>query len=134
MSDIKTINADEAYQMVKENKCNLIDIRELNELELTGKVEGVLKPYTYGKFRSFYFLLDPNSDVLKMVKLIKIKKLFGKFCDPNSDVFKNGQIDKDLVLSGGEMSVKSLTEKGFKNISHIEGGFGSISNSSFKIV
>ena len=39
MSDIKTINADEAYQMVKENKCNLIDIRELNELELTGKVE-----------------------------------------------------------------------------------------------
>ena len=35
MSDIKTINADEAYQMVQENKCNLIDIRELNELELT---------------------------------------------------------------------------------------------------
>ena len=40
MSDIKTINADEAYQMVQENKCNLIDIRELNELELAGRVEG----------------------------------------------------------------------------------------------
>ena len=61
--------------------------------------------------------------------------------DPNSDVFKNGEIDKDkevvLFCAGGvrsEMSVKSLNEKGFKNISHIEGGFGSISNSSFKIV
>ena len=45
--------------------------------------------------------------------------------------------NKEIVLfcAGGirsEMSVKSLTEKGFKNISHIEGGFGSISNSSFK--
>ena len=61
--------------------------------------------------------------------------------DPNSEIFKNGQIDKDketvLFCAGGirsEMSVKSLTEKGFKNISHIEGGFESISNSSFKIV
>ena len=47
--------------------------------------------------------------------------------------------DKEIVLfcAGGvrsEMSVKSLIEKGLKNISHIEGGFGSISNSSFKIV
>jgi len=61
--------------------------------------------------------------------------------DPESDVFKSGQLDKDkemvLFCAGGirsEMSVKSLTEKGFKNISHIEGGFGSISNSNFKIV
>ena len=47
--------------------------------------------------------------------------------------------DKEVVLfcAGGvrsEMSVKSLTAKGLKNISHIEGGFGSMSNSSFKIV
>ena len=114
MSDIKTINADEAYQMVQENKCNLIDIRELNELELRGKVEGA------------NHIPMGNLEVL---------------LDPNSEVFKNGQIDKHkevvLFCAGGirsEMSVKSLIEKGFKNISHIEGGFGSISNSSFKIV
>ena len=114
MSEIKTINANEAYQMVQENKCNLIDVRELNELELTGRVEGAIH------------IPMGNLDIL---------------FDPNSDVFKNGQIDKDkevvLFCAGGvrsEMSVKSLTEKGFKNISHIEGGFGSISNSSFKIV
>ena len=114
MSEIKTINAEEAYKKVQENKCNLIDIRELNELELTGRVEG--------------------ADHIPMGNLEAL-------LDPNSDVFKNSQIDKDkevvLFCAGGvrsEMSVKSLAKKGFKNISHIEGGFGSISNSSFKIV
>ena len=114
MSEIKTINAEEAYQMIQENKCNLIDIRELNELELTGRVEGANH--------------IPMGDLENLL-------------DPNSEIFKNGQIDKDkeivLFCAGGirsEMSVKSLIEKGFKNISHIEGGFGSISDSSFKIV
>ena len=112
--EISTISADQAYQMVQENKCNLIDIRELNELKLSGRVEGA------------NHIPMGNLEVL---------------LDPNSDVYKNGQIDKDkevvLFCAGGirsEMSVKSLTEKGFKNISHIEGGFGSINNSSFKIV
>ena len=114
MSEIKTISAEEAYQMVQEKKCNLIDVRELNELELTGRVEGA------------NHIPMGDLDIL---------------LDPNNDVFKNGKIDKDkevvLFCAGGvrsEMSVKSLTEKGFKNISHIEGGFGSICNSSFKIV
>ena len=112
--EISTISADQAYQMVQEKKCNLIDIRELNELELAGRVEGA------------------NHIPMGNIEIL---------LDPNSDVFKNGQIDKDkevvLFCAGGirsEMSVKSLTEKGFKNISHIEGGFGSIINSSFKIV
>ncbi|WP_440656532.1 rhodanese-like domain-containing protein [Candidatus Pelagibacter sp. HIMB1509] len=112
--EISTISADQAYQMVQENKCNLIDIRELNELELTGRVEGA-----------------------NHIPMGNLETLL----DPNSDVFKNGQIDKNkevvLFCAGGvrsEMSVKSLTKKGFKNISHIEGGFGSIINSSFKIV
>ena len=114
MSDIKTINADEAYQMVKENKCNLIDIRELNELEIIGKVEGA-----------------------NHIPMGNLEALL----DPNSEIFKDGLIHKDkevvLFCAGGirsEMSVKSLIGKGFKNISHIEGGFGSISDSSFKIV
>ena len=112
--EISTISADQAYKMVQEKKCNLIDIRELNELELAGRVEGA------------------NHIPMGNIEIL---------LDPNSDVFINGQIDKDkevvLFCAGGirsEMSVKSLTEKGFKNISHIEGGFGSIINSSFKIV
>ena len=35
MSEIKTIDADQAYQMVQDKNCNLIDIRESNELENT---------------------------------------------------------------------------------------------------
>ena len=114
MSEIKTINADQAYQLVQDNKCNLVDIRELNELELTGRVDGA-----------------------SHIPMGNLETLL----DTDSDVYKNGLIDKDkevvLFCAGGirsEMSVKSLTEKGFKNISHIEGGFGSINNSSFKIV
>ena len=39
MQEIKTINADDAFDMVKKNNCNLIDIRDSRELENTGKVE-----------------------------------------------------------------------------------------------
>jgi len=35
LKEIKTINADEAFQMVQDKNCNLIDIRESNELENT---------------------------------------------------------------------------------------------------
>ena len=40
LKEIKTINADEAFQMVQDKNCNLIDIRESNELENTGTVQG----------------------------------------------------------------------------------------------
>ena len=30
LKEIKTINADQAFKMVQEKNCNLIDIREIN--------------------------------------------------------------------------------------------------------
>ena len=39
MQEINSISSDEAFKMVEENNCNLIDIREGNELESTGKLE-----------------------------------------------------------------------------------------------
>ena len=113
-SEIKTINADQAYQMTKDNTCNLIDIREINELENSGRVEGA------------------NHIPRGMLEV---------FLDPNSPIFKNGQLDQNkefiLFCAGGvrsALAVKSLKEMGYLNISHIEGGFSSISNSKFKIV
>ena len=113
-SEIKTINADQAYQMTKDNTCNLIDIREINELENSGIVEGA------------------NHIPRGMLEV---------FLDPNSPIFKNGQLDqnKEFVLfcAGGvrsALAAKSLKEMGYLNISHIDGGFSSISNSKFKIV
>ena len=113
-SEIKTINADLAYQMIKDDTCNLIDIREINELENSGRVEGA-------------------SHIPRGMLEV--------FLDPNSLFFRNGQLDqnKEFVLfcAGGvrsALAVKSLKEMGYLNISHIDGGFSSISNSKFKIV
>jgi rhodanese-related sulfurtransferase len=114
MQEIKTISADEALKMVEDNKCNLIDIREDNELESTGKVE--------------------NSVHIPRGKL-------EIFLDPNSVLFQQGVLDqnKEMVFfcAGGvrsALAVKALKNMGYEKISHIEGGFGSISQSKFKIV
>ena len=114
MQEIKTISADEALKMVEENNCNLIDIREGNELESTGKVE--------------------NSVHIPRGKL-------EIFLDPSSALFQQGVLDqnKEMVLfcAGGvrsALAVKALKNMGYEKISHIEGGFGSISQSKFKIV
>ena len=114
MQEIKTINADEALKMVEDNNCNLIDIRDTRELENTGKVENSV---------------HVPRGVLEI------------YMDPNSALFKQGALDqnKEMVLfcAGGvrsALAVKALKNMGYEKISHIEGGFGSISQSKFKIV
>ena len=114
MSEIKTIDSEEAYQMVQNKNCNLIDIRESNELENTGSVEGA-------------------SHIPRGMLEV--------YLDPNSPVFQNGQIDqnKEFVLfcAGGvrsALAVKSLKDMGYQKVSHIDGGFGSIASSKFKII
>ena len=114
MQEIKTINADEAYKMVEDNNCNLIDIREARELEKTGSVE--------------------NSVHIS-------RGMMEIFLDPNSAYFQQGKLDqnKEMVLfcAGGvrsALAVKALQNMGYEKVSHIEGGFGAISQSKFKIV
>ena len=114
LKEIKTINADQAFKMVQEKNCNLIDIREINELQNSGRVEGA------------------NHIPRGMLEV---------YLDPNSPIFQNGQIDKNkefvLFCAGGvrsALAVKSLKDMGYEKISHIDGGFAAISNSSFKII
>ena len=114
MNEIKTIDAGEAYQMVQNKNCNLIDIRETNELENTGSVQGA-------------------SHIPRGMLEV--------YLDPNSPVFQNGQIDqnKEFVLfcAGGvrsALAVKSLKDMGYQKVSHIDGGFGSLASSKFKII
>ena len=113
MNEIKTINADQAFEKVKNNNCNLIDIRETEELENSGRIEGA-------------------SHVPRGMLEVSL--------DPNSMIFENGQIDKNkefvLFCAGGvrsALAVKSLKDMGYKKISHIEGGFAALSRSKFKI-
>ena len=114
LKEIKTINVEEAYELTAKNQCNLIDIRDIRELEKEGRVENSLHiPRGMLEF----------------------------WMDPKSAYFKDGKIDssKELVLfcAGGlrsALATKSLKDMGFKKISHIEGGFNSIKQSKFKIV
>ena len=98
---------------INDNKCNLIDIRDIRELQNSGKVENSIH--------------IPRG----MLEFWK---------DPNSAYFKEGKIDmdKELVLfcAGGlrsALAAKSLKDMGFEKVSHIDGGFGAMKNKGFKI-
>ncbi len=113
MEEIKTISGDDAYKLLEENNCNLIDIRDSKELELTGTVE--------------------NS--------INIPRGLLEFqLDPNGNLIQNGIIDpnKETVLfcaAGGRsaLATKTLKEMGYKKVCHIAGGFSALQSSKFKI-
>ena len=114
LKEIKTIDTDQAFKMVEEKKCNLIDIREVRELEREGRVE------------------SSNHIPRGMLEF---------WLDPESQYFKEGKLDqnKEMVLfcAGGlrsALAAKTLIDMGFKNVSHIDGGFGAIRQSKFKIV
>jgi|TARA_B100000965_G_scaffold395951_1_gene410193 rhodanese-related sulfurtransferase len=114
LKEVKTINTDEAYKMLQEDKCNLIDIRDVRELEKQGRVE--------------------NSHHIP-------RGMLEFWLDPESSYFKQGKLDlnKEMVLfcAGGlrsALAAKSLKDMGFEKVSHIDGGFGLIKQSKFKIV
>ena len=113
-TEVKTINTDQALALVKDNKCNLIDIRDVRELEKEGRVE--------------------NS--------VHIPRGMLEFwIDPNSQYFKEGKLDldKEMVLfcaagARSALAAKALQDMGFEKVSHVEGGFGAIKQSEFKII
>ena len=114
LSEIKTISPDEALSMMNEDKCNIIDIRDIRELERDGRVE--------------------NSNHIP-------RGMLEFWLDPDSPYFKDGKLDmnKEMVLfcAGGmrsALAAKTLKDMGFEKVSHIDGGFGAIRNSKFKIV
>jgi hypothetical protein len=114
LKKIKTISPEEALKLSNEDKCNLIDIRDGRELQKEGKVE--------------------NAQHIP-------RGMLEFWLDPESIYFKDGKLDvnKEMVLfcAGGlrsALAAKSLQDMGFKKVSHIDGGFGSIKQSNFKIV
>ena len=114
LEEIKTINTDEAVKLHEDKKCNLIDIRDVRELERDGRVEG-----------SHHI---PRG-------------MLEFWIDPGSPYFQQGKLDQDkemvLFCAGGlrsALAAKTLKDMGFKKVSHIDGGFGAIKQSKFKIV
>ena len=114
LKEVKTISKDEAHKMANDKQCNLIDIRDIRELQKEGQVEGA------------------NHIPRGMLEF---------WLDPESVYFKDGKLDlnKEMVLfcAGGlrsALAAKTLTEMGFEKVSHIDGGFGALKNSKFKII
>ena len=113
LKEIKTISPEEALEKLNKDTCNLIDIRDVRELEKEGRVEGSLHiPRGMLEF----------------------------WIDPNSAYYKQGKIDpsKEIVLfcAGGlrsALAAKSLQDMGFKNVSHVDGGFSAIKDGDFEI-
>ena len=113
LSEIKTITPKEALEMVNSNKCNLIDIRDGLELQREGRVE--------------------NSHHVS-------RGLLEFSIHPESAYIQNNQMDlnKETVLfcaAGGRsaLAAKTLKEMGFKNVSHVEGGFSLMVQKGFKV-
>ena len=113
LNEVKTITPEQAIKLVNENKCNLIDIRDMTELQKLGTVEN-----------SFHI---PRG-------------LLEFSIHPESAYVQNNQLDlnKETVLysaAGGRsaLAAKTLKEMGFNNVSHIEGGFGLMVQKGFKI-
>ena len=114
LKHIKTINSEDAFKKFDQNECNLIDLRDIRELQNEGQVEGA------------------NHIPRGMLEF---------WLDPESPYFKEGKLDmnKEMVLfcAGGlrsALAAKTLNDMGFKNVSHVDGGFGAIKHSKFKII
>ena len=113
LKDVKTITPDEAVKLSNENKCNLIDIRDANELQKLGQIEN-----SYNISRGLLeFSIHPDSAFIQREK-IDLQKELVVFC-----------------AAGGRsaLAAKTLKEMGFTNVSHVEGRFGAMVNSGFKI-
>ena len=114
LDQIKTISTDEAFEKSSKNECNLIDIRDIRELDKEGRVE--------------------NSNHIP-------RGMLEFWLDPDSVYFKDGKLDmnKEMVLfcAGGlrsALAAKTLQDMGFKKVSHIDGGFAALKQSKFKII
>jgi rhodanese-related sulfurtransferase len=114
LKEIKTISTEEAHNLFSNNLCNLIDIRDIRELENEGRLE--------------------NSSHIP-------RGMLEFWLDPESPYFKEGKLDlnKEMVLfcAGGlrsALGAKSLRDMGYKKVSHIDGGFAALKQSKFKVV
>ena len=114
LKEINSISADEALKKINNKECNLIDIRDIRELEKEGRVE--------------------NSSHIP-------RGMLEFWLDAESVYFKDGKLDisKEMVLfcAGGlrsALAAKSLKDMGFEKVSHVDGGFSSIKNSGFTII
>ncbi len=111
---IETISADKAKELAEKKEITFIDVRDIRELWK----EGTVKDSIHIPRGMIEFWLDPSSTYFKANKIKDIKKMV-LFCA--------------LGLRSA-LATKSLTDMGFKNVAHIDGGFDALKKAGLNIV
>ena len=114
LNQIKTITPEEGLKKNNNNECNLIDIRDANELEKEGRIENSIH-MSRGLLE---FSIHPESVLVKKEKL---------------------DLNKEIVLfcaAGGRsaLAAKTLKDMGFEKVSHVDGGLRLMQSSGFKVI
>ena len=114
LKSVNTISPEIAMDLLKNKKCNLIDIRDVRELQKEGRIS--------------------KSEHIP-------RGMLEFWMDPDSAYFREGKLDMDkemvLFCAGGlrsALAAKSLIDMGFEKVSHIDGGFASMKAKGFEIV
>ena len=111
---IENLNSDEVKQLAEKKEITLIDIRDIRELWK----EGTIKDSKHIPRGMLEFWLDPDSSYYKTNKIQDMKKMV-LFCA--------------LGLRSA-LATKTLTDMGFKNVAHVDGGFDALKKSGFDII
>ena len=111
---IETLNSEEVKLLVEKNEITLIDVRDIRELWKEGTIENS-KHIPRGMLE---FWLDPESSYYEANKIKDMKKMV-LFC---------------ALGFRSALATKSLVDMGFKNVAHVDGGFGALKKSGLNVV
>jgi len=112
--NIENLNSDEVKKLAEKKEITLIDIRDIRELWK----EGTIKDSKHIPRVMLVCCIDPDSSYYKTNKIQDMKKMV-LFCA--------------LGLRSA-LATKTLTDMGFKNIAHVDGGFDALKKSGFDII
>ena len=112
--NIETLSSKKVKNLIEKNEITLIDIRDIRELWKEGTIQNS-KHIPRGMLE---FWLDPESSYYETNKVRDVKKMV-LFCA--------------LGLRSA-LATKSLSDMGFKNVAHVEGGFDALKKSGLTII
>ena len=114
-AEIKTITVKELELIINQPGVTIIDVQSKDIISKSGMIPNAI--HANRGFLEFY--ADQRENNPFRIKEIDSSKKIIIYCGAG------GQ---------GALATKTLQSMGFKNICHVDGGFGSMQNSGFKVV
>tara|TARA_B100000945_G_C20417194_1_gene615749 strand:+ start:1026 stop:1424 length:399 start_codon:yes stop_codon:yes gene_type:complete len=114
LENIETLDAKKVKLLIKDEKCDLLDIRDIRELWK----EGTVKNSKHIPRGMLEFWLDPKSNYYKEGKFNEQKKII-LFC---------------ALGFRSALATKTLVDMGFKNVAHVNGGFKALKEEGLEVI